>query len=131
MSKLKKIILLSEYKIDENDKKISKTLKEIDELIKKKEYYFAVYQLDNLILQDGTNANYNYKLLSMILAHYDDIVKRIASLTSEMPLKEENEEFLKKYKKAIKDANKYTFNYFRDCFDRYEVSLDKKQLDTI
>ena len=131
MSKLNKVILLSEYRIDENDKKMSKTLKEVDELIKKKEYYFAIYQLDNLILQDGTNAKYNYKFLHMTLAHYDDIIKRIRDFTSEISLKEENEEELIKYKKAIKDANKYNFNYFRDCFDRYEVSLNKKQLDTI
>ena len=131
MSKLNKVILLSEYRIDENDKKMSKTLKEVDELIKKKEYYFAVYQLDNLILQDGTNEKYNYKLLCMILAHYDDIIKRIASLTSEISLKEENEQELKKYKRAIKDASKYNFNYFRDCFDKYEVSLNQKQLDII
>ena len=131
MSKINKVILLSEYKIDEKDKKMNKTFKEIDELIKKKEYYFAVYQLDNLILQDGTNEKYNYKLLCMILAHYDDIIKRIASLTSEISLKEENEQELKKYKRAIKDASKYNFNYFRDCFDKYEVSLNQKQLDII
>ena len=131
MSKLNNVYLLSEYKIDEKDKKMSKTLKEVDELEKKKEYYFAVYQLDSLILQDGTNEKYNYKLLHMILAHYDDIMKRIASFTSELPLKEENEKELIKYKEAIIDANKYTFYYFRDCFDKYEVSLNQKQLDII
>ena len=42
-----------------------------------------------------------------------------------------DEDFQLKYEDAINDCYKYNFNYFRDCFDKYEVSLNQEQLKEI
>ena len=128
MSKGENICLLSEYKIDEKDKEMKSTLDDVDKLEKENRYYIAVYVLENLILQDGTNVKYNYRFLKLILDHYDKILEEIKNYSKGITL---DENFYQKYENAINDVNKYNFYYFRDCFDKYEVSLDHNQLEDI
>ena len=126
--KKKKVCLLSEYKINEKDKKTSKLINKIDNLEKSGHYYLTIYYLDSLILQDGTNPKFNFRFLNLILAHYDEIFKDIKNFSLGMQL---DEDFQLKYEDAINDCYKYNFNYFRDCFDKYEVSLNQEQLKEI
>jgi len=129
MSKEKKeIYLLPEYIINENNKVIKSKIKEIDNLEKNRQYYLAIYTLESLILQDGTNAKLNFKFLNLILDHYDEINKDLKNYSSGILL---DEDFQLKYEDAINDCYKYNFNYFRDCFDKYEVSLNQEQLKEI
>ena len=128
MSKEEKICLLSEYKIDEKDKEMKSTLDEVNKLEKENQYYIAVYILENVILQDGTTEKYNYRFLKLILDHYDKIFEEIKNYSKGITL---DENFYKKYENAINDVNKYNFYYFRDCFDKFEVSLNQNQLEDI
>ena len=129
MSKGKKeICLLSEYKINEKDEEIKSKIKEVNNLEKGRHYYLAIYTLESLILQDGTDAKFNFIFLNLILDHYDELFKDLKNFTSGIQL---DEDFQLKYEDAINDSNKYNFNYFRDCFDKYEVSLNQEQLKVI
>ena len=124
----KKICLLSEYKINEKDKKMNSKMKEINGLAQARNYYLAIYKLDSIILQDGTNAKFNFKFLNLILDHFDELFEEIKKYSLGMLL---DEDFQIKYEDAINDINKYNFNYFRDCFDKYEASLNQNQLKEI
>ena len=128
MSKEEKICLLSEYKIDEKDKEMKSTLDEVNKLEKENRYYIAVYVLERVILRDGTTEKYNYRFLKLILDHYDKIFEEIKNYSKGITL---DENFYKKYENAINDVNKYNFYYFRDCFDKFEVSLNQDQLEDI
>lgn len=128
MSEINEICLLSEYKIDEKDKDMKSKIEEVDQLEKDKKYYLAVYKLESLILQDGTTEKFNYRFLNLILDHYNEIFKEINNFSKGIQL---NEELQIKYEDAINDANKYNFYYFRDCFDKYEVTLNQTQLNKI
>ena len=88
MSFPQQIYLLSDYKIHKNDDDINKKLDNVEKNLKENQYYFALLELEDLILQDGTNEKYNYKFLSMILDHYDDIINQIQSIKPEMQLNE-------------------------------------------
>ena len=124
MSKEKKeICLLSEYKINEKDEEIKSKIKEVNNLEKGRHYYLAIYTLERLILQDGTNAKFNFIFLNLILDHYDELFKDLKNFSSGIQL---DEDFQLKYEDAINNSNKYNFNYFRDCFDKYEVSLNQE-----
>ena len=130
MSKIRDVYLLSDYRISETDKTMKSIIEKVNEFEKKKKFYFALYYLENLILQDGTNEKYTYRFLNLILDHYDDILKDIKCFPSEIQLKEEEEDN-NEDKNAINDAKNYNFFYFRDCFDKYEVSLNQHQLKII
>ena len=122
------IYLLSDYIIQKNDNDINKKLNNVEKNLKENQYYFALHELEDLILQDGTNEKYNYKFLSMILDHYDDIINQIQSIKPEMQLNEEEDE---NRERAKIDVKKYNFFYFLNCFDKYEVSLNNKRLNII
>lgn len=129
MSKEKKeICLLSEYKINEKDKEMKSKIKEVNKLEKDRHYYLAIYTLESLILQDGTNDKFNFRFLNLILDHYEELFKDLKNFSSGIQL---DEGFQLKYEDAINDSNKYNFNYFRDCFDKYEISLNQEQLKKI
>ena len=126
--KKERVCLLSEYKIDETDKNMLLIINQFNELVNKKEYYYALYTLDDLILQDGTSSKFNDLYLNLILDHYDDIMKKIKVITSNILLDEKEQN---KYEKAIANADIYNFFYFRKSFEKFEVSLSEKQLKTI
>ena len=128
MSGLQPIYLLSDYKIDENEPKMISQINYIKSLEEKGQYYFAFHALEELIMQDGTNEKYNYKFLNMILDYYDKILEQIKKIDQNIQLNEEEDD---KEKKAQIDAKNYNFFYFRDCFDKYEVSLNNKQINII
>ena len=126
--KKKSACIISEYKIDEKDKNMRSIINNFNELVAKKEYYYALYTLDDLILQDGTSEKYNNIYLNLILDHYEEIMKKIKEIKQNLLLDEEEQN---KYEKAIDNAKIYNFFYFRDCFDKYEVSLSEEQLSII
>ena len=128
MSKEKEIYLLSEYKINEKDKNMKLNITEVDNLEKNNHYYLAIYVLENLILQDGTSEKFNFRFLNLILDHYDEILKEIKNFSSSIVL---DEPLQLKYEEALNNAGKYNFYYFRDCMDKYEVSLNQNQLAEI
>ena len=102
MSKEKKeIYLLPENIINENNKIIKSKIKEIDNLEKNRQYYLAIYTLESLIIQDGTNAKLNFKFLNLILDHYDEIIKDLKNYSSGILL---DEDFQLKYEDAINDS---------------------------
>ena len=128
MSNKKEIYILPDYRIDPKDTKIKKILNDIKTLKEEKKYYYALYKLDSLILQDGTQEEYNYDFLSTILDNYEDIKNQIKDISSDITIDEEDFE---NYSKAIADCEKYNFYYFRDCFDRLEVTLSQNKLQNI
>ena len=128
MSDKKEISILSDYKINSKDEVMKKTLNDINNLKKEKKYYYAMFKLDSLILKDGTQEKYNYDFLSIILDHYDDIKKQIKDISDGMPI---NEEDYKKNSDAIANYEKYNFYYYRDCFDKLEVTLSQPNLKRI
>ena len=129
MSELKEAYLLSEYKIDEKDKEMNIKINKFEDLEKKGLLYSALYEFENLILQDGTSSKYNNKFLNFIIDNFENLLKEIKDLKSNLPLKEED---YKNYSlESIRDVNKYDFYYLRDCFDKYEVTLNSQQSEKI
>ena len=110
-----------------DDTKIKNLLVEIEELEKNKKYYYALNKLDNLIQKDGTIEKLNDKFLNLILDHYEDIMDQIKN-SSGIKLDESEE---KMNEEALGDIKIYNFYYFRDCFDRYEVTLSQQKLENI
>lgn len=120
--------LLSEYKINEKVKKMKSIINKFMKLKQEKKYYYALHTLENLILQDGTSEEYNNIYLNFILDHYDDIMAKINDVKDSLLLDEkEHIEFAE----AIDNAKIYNFFYFRDKFDKLEVSLNENQLKVI
>ena len=110
-----------------NNSEINKLLKEIEVFEKKEQYYYAFYKLEKLILKDGTIEKLNDKFLNLILDHYEDIINQIKN-SSDIKLDEFEE---KLNEDALGDVKIYNFYYFRDCFDRYEVTLSQPKLEII
>lgn len=110
-----------------DDTKIKNLLVEIEELEKNKKYYYALYKLENLIRKDGTIEKLNDKFLNLILDHYEDIMDQIKN-SSGIKLDESEE---KMNEEALGDIKIFNFYYFRDCFDRYEVTLSQQKLENI
>ena len=132
MSDKIKLNILSEYKIDECDNKISGLINSFYKYWKKKEYYKALYSLENLILQDGTSQKYNYIFLNYIISHIKELVEDIKKVKKEQKKKENF--FLYKEDKAmayLNDVHKYDFYYLRNCFDKYEITLDNQDLEKL
>ena len=135
MSGKKKVHLLSEYIIDEKDKKMSSIINTFNKYQKEGEYYQAIFHLENLLLQDGTSQKYNYIFLKYIITNIENLIKDI---------NEKQKEKKKKIKKLgiyifkenkdlayLNEVDKYDFYYLRDCFDKYEIALDNQQLKEI
>ena len=126
MSKLKEAYLLSEYRIDKDDKEMKRILNKFEDSKEKRLFYNTLYELENLILQDGTSGKYNNKFLNFIIDNFEDLLKEIKNLKSNIFLKEED--YSNYSENSIRDINKYDFFYLRDCFDKYEVTLNNQQL---
>jgi len=127
MTEMKKIYLLSEYKIKDKNKQTKTKLNSVEKFKEQRQYYNAFHELEDLILMDGTNKKYNNIFLNMILDYYDEIINQIQAIKPGNELNEEEEEE-KNLGKAKADAKDYDFSYFRDCFEKYEVSLDHDKL---
>ena len=134
MSNLNGIYLLSEYQIDENDREMKSIIENFHKYCDNKEYYRALYTMDSLILQDGTSQKYNYIFLKFIISNIVNLIEDINKK------KMEKIEKMKKIKKKDKnliisdylnDVDKYDFYYLRNCFDKYEIALNDKELDEI
>lgn len=128
MSNLKEAYLLSEYKIDEKDKNMKIKINKFKAFKKKGVLYSALYELENLILQDGTSEKYNNIFLNFIIDNFEDLLKEINKLKSIL-LKEEDYENYNP--DSIRDLNKYDFYYLRECFDKYEITLNNQHLKII
>ena len=125
---MKTACLLSEYKIDEEDKNMKSIINKFYELEKEKKYYYALYTLQDLILQDGTSEIFNNIYLNFILDHYDEIMETIKNIKNSLLLDEKEET---EFANAINNAKIYNFSYIRDKFDKLEVSLNIKKLEII
>ena len=90
MSKLKEAYLLSEYRIDKDDKEMKRILNKFEDSKEKRLFYNTLYELENLILQDGTSGKYNNKFLNFIIDNFEDLLKEIKNLKSNIFLKEED-----------------------------------------
>ena len=128
MSDPKKMFLLSEAKLDESSKEIQLILNEINNLILKQKYYYAFYKLENLIRRDGTCENINNIFLNLILDNFDELINQIKYLSSDLLVIKDG---MLKFKKAIANENKYNFEYFNNCFKKYEITLSDTQLKII
>ena len=87
MSK-KAIYPLSEYKINKNDPEMKKRINDFYEYQKKGEYYFALYCLEDLLLQDGTSKKYNAIFLNFILDNFEDLMNDINKKKKEIYVKQ-------------------------------------------
>ena len=128
MSNLKEAYLLSEYKIDEKDKNMKIKINKFKAFKKKGVLYSALYELENLILPDGTSEKYKNIFLNFIIDNFEDLLKEINKLKSIL-LKEEDYENYNP--DSIRDLNKYDFYYLRECFDKYEITLNNQHLKII
>ena len=128
MSDPKKLYLLSEKKLDESSNKIQSILDEVNNLIQKQKYYYAFYKLENLILRDGTCENINNIFLNLILDNYDELLNQIKYLSSDLLLVKDDQI---KFEKSIANVFKYNFEYFNNCFNKYEITLSDTQLKII
>ena len=128
MSNLKEVYLLSDYKIDEKDNDIADLISKFNYFKQQEKFFYAVYYLESLILQDGTSQKYNGIFLDFIIDNLEKLLNEIEFLK----LKDTSKEIISFDElKPLNDINKYDFYYFRDCFDKYEVSLNQAQLKNI
>jgi len=127
MSK-KAIYPLSEYKINKNDPEMKKRINDFYEYQKKGEYYFALYCLEDLLLQDGTSKKYNAIFLNFILDNFEDLMNDI-----NQKKKEKKRSFMlyKANSRYLNDVYLYNFYYLRNCFDKFEIALDMDELKII
>ena len=129
MSDPKKMYSLSEAKIDESSKEIELILNEVNELAQNRKYYYAFYKLENLILRDGTCEKINNIFLNLILDNFDELIKQINNLSSNIVITKDDQI---KFKTAIANAYKYNnFLYFNNCFNKYEITLSAPLLKII
>ena len=129
MSDPKKMYSLSEAKIDESSKEIELILNEVNELTQNRKYYYAFYKLENLILRDGTCEKINNIFLNLILDNFDEIIKQINNLSSNVLIEKDDQI---KFENAIANAYKYNnFSYFNNCFNKYEITLSSPLLKII
>ena len=128
MYNLKEVYLLSDYKIDEKDNALADLILKFNYFKQQKKFYYAVYYLDSLILKDGTSQKYNGIFLDFIIDNLEKLLNEIEILK----LKDTSKEIISFDElKPLNDIIKYDFFYFRDCFDKYEVSLNQAQLKNI
>ena len=79
-------------------------------------------------MQDGTSQEYNGIFLDFIIDNLEQLLNEIEILK----LKDTSKEIISFDElKPLNDIIKYDFFYFRDCFDKYEVSLNQAQLKNI
>lgn len=126
-SDLEEVYLLSDYKIDDNDETMKLMIQKFYQFVEIKEYYMALYNLENLLLQDGTSQKYNYIFLKFIITNIYNLIKDIKKKKKE----KDNIIFNIKNKEELdylKDVDKYDFYYLRNCFDKYEIALNDEQL---
>ena len=64
---MSKVYYLPEFKIDETDDEMKEIIDSFNQLKNEGKYFEALYKLESLILQDGTNKKYNYIFLEYIL----------------------------------------------------------------
>ena len=129
-SDLEEVYLLSDYKIDDNDETMKLMIQKFYQFVEKKEYYMALYNLENLLLQDGTSQKYNYIFLKFIITNIYNLIKDIKKKKKE----KDNIIFNTKNKEELdylKDVDKYDFYYLRNCFDKYEIALSDNELNEI
>ena len=131
ISDLKEIYLLSEYRIDENDSEMKSIIENFYKYHDNKEYYWALYTLESLILQDGTSQKYNYIFLKFIISNIVNLIEDINKK------KLEKMKIMKKKDKKLtisdylNDVDKYDFYYLRNSFDKYEIALSDNELNEI
>ena len=129
-SDLEEVYLLSDYKIDDNDETMKLMIQKFYQFVENKEYYMALYNLENLLLQDGTSQKYNYIFLKFIITNIYNLIKDIKKKKKE----KDNIIFNTKNKEELdylKDVDKYDFYYLRNCFDKYEIALSDNELNEI
>ena len=122
---MSKVYYLPEFKIDETDEKMKEIIDSFNQLKNEGKYFEALYKLESLILQDGTNKKYNYIFLEYILNNIKSLIKQIGIYKG--LIKKKGINYIKE-KAFLKDVKKYNFYYFRNYFDKYEISLDNDQL---
>ena len=126
MEELNEVYILSEFKIDDTDEKMKQSIDNFYKLQNKREYYKALYNLENLLLQDGTCEKYNNIFLNFIIDNIKNLIEDIKIKKNEkktiISLDEQD---------PINDIEKYDFYYLRDCFDKYEIALNYKQLNIL
>ena len=122
---MSKVYYLPEFKIDETDEEMKEIIDSFNQLKNEGKYFEALYKLESLILQDGTNKKYNYIFLEYILNNIKSLIKQIGIYKG--LIKKKGINYIKE-KAFLKDVKKYNFYYFRNCFDKYEISLDNDQL---
>jgi hypothetical protein len=128
MNELNEIYILSEYKIDDADEKMKQSIENFYKLQKKREYYKALYNLENLLLQDGTCEKYINIFLNFIIDNIKNLIEDIKIKKTE---KTKKSIISLDEQDPINDVEKYDFYYLRDCFDKYEIALNYKQLNIL
>ena len=131
MSDLKEVYLLSEYQINENDGEMNSIIEQFYEYYENAEYYRALYNLESLLLQDGTSQKYNYIFLKFIISNIENLIEDINAKKWKKKKKILDIKDVKEESNYLKDVDKYDFYYLRDCFDKYEIALNDRQLDEI
>ena len=131
MSDLKEVYLLSEYQINENDGEMNSIIEQFYEYYENAEYYRALYNLESLLLQDGTSQKYNYIFLKFIISNIENLIEDINEKKQKKKKKILDIKNVKEESNYLKDVDKYDFYYLRDCFDKYEIALNDRQLDEI
>lgn len=128
MSNLKEVYLLSDYKIDEKNSAMANLITKFNYFKQQNKLYFAVYYLDSLILKDGTSQEYNGIFLDFIIDNFEKLLNEIEILK----FKDTSQDIISFDElKPLNDIIKYDFYYFRDCFDKYEISLSQTQLKNL
>ena len=77
MEELNEVYILSEFKIDDTDEKMKQSIENFYKLQKKREYYKALYNLENLLLQDGTCEKYINIFLNFIIDNIKNLIEDI------------------------------------------------------
>lgn len=132
MQEKKPVYQLSEYKLDENESYTKKVLKDFYEFKKNKEYYRALYCLEELILQDGTSKQFNSIFLNFIIDNLEHIIEDIKTKKKSVKKRKDNSrKLLYEKKNYLDDIELYNFYYLRNYFDKYEKTLDISDIENI
>ena len=131
MSKKIELFILPESRFNESNPKTIEELNQFYFFGKIGEYYKALYCLENILLKDGTSQKYCNIFLNFILDNFDNLIKDINMKKQEV-LNMGNKKTNKlKNNPCLEDVEKFDFYYLRNCFDKYELCIDFKNLEII
>ena len=131
MSGLIEIEKIQNLYTKENNTEEDETLKKFFQFQKEREYFRALYYLEDKLLENGTNQNYCNTFLNYILDFLTDIMNDINNKKNQHKNISKTTKDKTKDNSYLKDIYFCNFYYLRNCFDKYESCLNIEQLKII